>query len=309
LRSAVLYGLIFILVFTFVSTTIGQEQEEEQFSELVRRGITLYREERIEEAVSVLEQAIAQDPQDATAYNALGVIKGQQGEFDAAMQMFDRAIALRTPYFKAIYNKLNLLISSQKIEEAEALLRSLVAEYPDHANGWINLAVLVGEQGDTDEALALLDRALQISPQDYDAHFKKGQLLVMLRRYEDALASLNNCLQFAPDYPPALRAKTVVEEIIEKKGQGYIRVRQIIVPSAELAQAVKRELDNGADFADLASRVTMDNVSKQFGGDLGFVKRGELISQIEDVIFDLQVGQVSDIVRSPRGFHIFKREE
>jgi len=42
------------------------------------------------------------------------------------------------------------------------------------------------------------------------------------------------------------------------------------------------------------------------GGDLGYVARGQLVEEFEDVAFNLNAGQVSDVFRTRFGFHIVK---
>jgi parvulin-like peptidyl-prolyl isomerase len=42
------------------------------------------------------------------------------------------------------------------------------------------------------------------------------------------------------------------------------------------------------------------------GGDLGFVSRGQMVEEFEDVVFNLGEGQISDVFRSRFGFHVAK---
>jgi len=304
-RTAVISLLITLLAASSVS---AQQEEREDFRPAVTEGIRLYQLKKVEEAISAIKNAIAEDPGDAVAHNALGVIYSQEGDFDKALEEFDKAISLRDPYYKAIYNKFNLLLSSGRAEEAEALLKDVIQRHPDHIDGYINLGVLAGRRGDNTSAFSYFDKAIELSPDDFDAFFKKGQLLVVEKRYEEALSCFNRALDIEPRLTSAAQAARLVDEILQKKQQGFIRIRQIFVPDGEVAQRIKAELDNGADFAALAVRYSADPSAK-FGGDLGFVSRGDLMPEIEEVIFSLDVGQVSAIVRSPRGFHIFKREE
>jgi len=283
-------------------------QEEEVFRPAVAEGIRLYREKKVTEAIAMIERALAEDPRDAVAHNALGVIYSQEGDLNKAMEQFDRAISLKQPYYKAIYNKFNLLLTNGQAEDAVALLEGVVRQYPEHSDGYINLGVLAGRRGEIDKAIGYFDQAIALNGNDFDAHFKKGQLMVVQKRYDEALACFNRVTEIEPRYTPAGQAAKLVEDILQKKREGYIRVRQIMVTDPEVAQRIKAELDKGSDFAIIASRYSADASSK-YGGDLGFIKRGDLIPGIENVIFALEVGQVSEIVRSARGFHIFKREE
>ena len=73
------------------------------------------------------------------------------------------------------------------------------------------------------------------------------------------------------------------------------------------AQAIKAD----ADFAALARQHSDDQKTKYQGGDLGFLMEGEgkLAPELEDIAFQLQEGQVSDIIRTEDGFHILKVEQ
>ena len=63
------------------------------------------------------------------------------------------------------------------------------------------------------------------------------------------------------------------------------------------------ELKNGAAFEAVVEKYTDCADS---GGDLGLVARGQMVEEFEDVVFNLGVGQISDVFRSRFGFHIAK---
>jgi parvulin-like peptidyl-prolyl isomerase len=63
------------------------------------------------------------------------------------------------------------------------------------------------------------------------------------------------------------------------------------------------ELESGASFETVVDKYTDCADS---GGDLGFVMRGQMVEEFEDVVFNLGAGQVSDIFRTRFGFHIAK---
>jgi len=63
------------------------------------------------------------------------------------------------------------------------------------------------------------------------------------------------------------------------------------------------ELKNGAPFEAVVEKYTDCGDS---GGDLGFVSRGQMVEEFEDVVFNLGEGAISDVFRSRFGFHIAK---
>ncbi len=87
-----------------------------------------------------------------------------------------------------------------------------------------------------------------------------------------------------------------------------VRVRQIVVATAEEAQKVLNELQSGKkDFAELA-RAKSTAPEAEAGGDLGYFAMGEMPGEF-NVVFGLPKGGVSGVVKSPYGFHIFKLED
>jgi peptidyl-prolyl cis-trans isomerase C len=95
-------------------------------------------------------------------------------------------------------------------------------------------------------------------------------------------------------------------EEFEKPEQ--VRVRQIVVANEVDAKKVMELLQApGADFAALArEKSTAPEAAK--GGDLGYFAMGDMPAEF-NVVFGLPVHGISDIIKSPYGFHIFKLED
>ena len=70
-----------------------------------------------------------------------------------------------------------------------------------------------------------------------------------------------------------------------------------------------RALQAGADFAELAKKISMDPVSSKEGGLLPWFGPGQTLKEFEDVAFSLQPGQMSSPFLSPIGYHIILMKE
>jgi peptidyl-prolyl cis-trans isomerase D len=74
------------------------------------------------------------------------------------------------------------------------------------------------------------------------------------------------------------------------------------------AEKVLTEARKGTDFAELAKKYSQDTSAPQ-GGDLGYFSREKMVPEFSDAAFKMKPGDISDLVRSPFGFHIIKVEE
>ncbi len=96
---------------------------------------------------------------------------------------------------------------------------------------------------------------------------------------------------------------------------GRFRIRQIFIkspagdpPAARAAakaeaDAVRADAAGGADFGDLARRRSQ-GAEAAHGGDLGYVRRGELLPEIDAVLERLTVGEISPVLSTALGFHV-----
>src|SRR5690606_709943 len=72
------------------------------------------------------------------------------------------------------------------------------------------------------------------------------------------------------------------------------------------ALAARDEILAGADFAEVAQRVSDDPGSAAAGGDLGTFGRGQMVPEFEEAAFNLAIGEVSEPVRTSYGYHLIE---
>lgn len=100
-----------------------------------------------------------------------------------------------------------------------------------------------------------------------------------------------------------VRARHILMEV--KGGQGDRAEEE----ARKRAEEIRGRIEKGEDFSQLAKRFSQDTASASQGGDLGYFERGQMMKTFEEVAFSLQPGEVSPVVRTPRGFHIIKLED
>ena len=91
--------------------------------------------------------------------------------------------------------------------------------------------------------------------------------------------------------------------------QGQQRLAHIQVKTEQQAQELYQQLQNGANFADLAKNHSIDPTSAERGGDLSWVSAGEFPKVFEDTANALAVGQYSQPVNLDNHYHIILVEE
>ena len=88
-----------------------------------------------------------------------------------------------------------------------------------------------------------------------------------------------------------------------------VHARHILTKSEDEAKEVIKQLKGGADFAELAKKLSSGPSAAQ-GGDLGFIKRGDVVAEFAEAAFALKPGQITETpVKTQFGWHVIKVEE
>ena len=106
---------------------------------------------------------------------------------------------------------------------------------------------------------------------------------------------------------------TVSEEEIKKyykdnlnkfSSPPMVQARHVLLRTHEQARKVLQRLRNGEDFAQLAKDCSIDLPMALEGGSMGIIQKGKSFPELEKALFILNVGEVSDIVKTKFGYHI-----
>lgn len=99
------------------------------------------------------------------------------------------------------------------------------------------------------------------------------------------------------DYYEAHKARFITDEMVQAS--------HILVDTEEKAKEILEDITDGLSFEDAAAQFS-SCPSKQSGGALGQFGRGQMVKEFEDAAFSMQVGEISEPVKSQFGYHIIK---
>lgn len=88
-----------------------------------------------------------------------------------------------------------------------------------------------------------------------------------------------------------------------------VKASHILVESEAIANEVKAKLAAGGDFAELAKTYSKDESNKAIGGQLGYFGKGKMVPEFEQIAFSLEIGKISEPVKTQYGYHIIKVED
>jgi peptidyl-prolyl cis-trans isomerase D len=163
-----------------------------------------------------------------------------------------------------------------------------------------------------------LQAKVEVSDSDLAAYFdkNKAQYVVPERRTVDyAVLDLAQLRQRSPvteDEEKVYYQSHIDQYKLEDRAHvAHILFKTVGMTDAEAAEVRKKAEDvlnkakHGGNFADLAKQYSEDT-TKDKGGDLGWIVRGQTVPEFEAAAFSLPKGSISDLVKTQYGFHIIK---
>lgn len=135
--------------------------------QLLQQAADCHQSGRLEQALTLCEQVLVQQPANPAALLLQGLVQHQMGDIVAGLTSLRRVVTL----------------------------------YPDYVEAWYNLAVLLEQCGNAPEAITYYERALALRPSLAAAHNNLANLHAASGRFEMALQSQREAVRLQPDYP------------------------------------------------------------------------------------------------------------
>lgn len=94
-----------------------------------------------------------------------------------------------------------------------------------------------------------------------------------------------------------------------KEDLAKVKAKHILLKTEAEGESTLARLHKGEKFDKLANELSVDKTSAEFGGDLGYFGKGDFIAEFEEAAFALEVGEMSNLVKTEVGYHIIYLEE
>ncbi len=197
-----------------------------------------------------------------------------------------------------------ILLEQAKIESIEVKDRNIEATLEQQMQSMISRA------GSEKKVIEIMGKSLPEIKKEYREIVRNRMIVQSLQqqKFMDINITRREIDQFKeeykdsiPDVPPSLDFSHIL--ISPKIGENETSEAKELIDS--LYQLIK----DGADFGKLAMKYSEDPNSAKRGGELGFIKRGNLVKSFEETAFSLKKGEISEVVKSSFGYHIIQMIE
>ncbi len=228
---------------------LAPERPEAVAERLYHRGVELFQADHEEEAMTLLERAVAVDPGFADAYEALGVILGRHERYDEAIGWMRRLLDADPDSVMAHTNMSLYHMRSGRIEEAEeearqAALAEMRHRRADEHRRQAEREAAERRRVETARREEMFRQVLELDPEDPLANFGMGELLLERGDHADAVRHLESALTADPRYSAALLALGRAYEGLDdadRARETFTRCVDVAASRGDLAIATKAQ--------------------------------------------------------------------
>lgn len=164
-------------------------------------GVLQHQRGDSEAGVALIRQAIQALPREAGPWNNLGNVLVESQRFDEAEQAYLKCLEVSPDFLDALSNLAAIHCKRGRYTDAEALCRRAIAARPDFGQAWYNLSVALLAQQRIEEGLAANSQAILLWPKHMQARDSVARALVFLGRLDEAARLYREWLEVDPDNP------------------------------------------------------------------------------------------------------------
>jgi tetratricopeptide (TPR) repeat protein len=194
------------------------------------------------QALQAYNKAAELTPTDPEPHLSAGLFDERQKDFPAAETEYKKVLALDPHSTEAAIGLTNIYMKSNRMADAEPVLRRLSIDRPDDAGLLIQLGRVLAAEGKKDDAIVELQAALKLSPNDSAARRDLAELYAEAGKHDLAEAA----------YRPLVAAQPNDPELHRALGKALLLQKKFPEAQQELLAAVRLNRDSPDAYIDLA---------------------------------------------------------
>ncbi len=172
------------------------------------------RENKLEKAVELYEQALKENPDSGLINYHLGYTYGLMGNKAKEVELYQKAVDLGYEDGTLYYNLGMAYGERGDLDKAEAVFKKALERDANNADAHFGLAIIYESSQRTAEAEKAYLEAIRSDAKHLDAYIRLSLLYEQDQQHDKAKATLQKLLQIEPAYPPALQ----LQQVLEKSG-------------------------------------------------------------------------------------------
>jgi tetratricopeptide (TPR) repeat protein len=170
-------------------------------------------------------------------WNNLGILAAREGDFDQAIQYFQRALQIDPEHSIALQNLGSAYRQKKDWPQAKTALERALALDPDDPEANYSLGMVYAQQNDTERAYEYLQKAIALRAAYPEALNNLGILYLHTRRPAEAIQSFEQSIRVAPDYDQAYLNLSRVYAIEGDREKAKAVLRDLLKQHPDHAQA------------------------------------------------------------------------
>jgi tetratricopeptide (TPR) repeat protein len=186
-------------------------------------GALFFQRGYLDQAEESFQQALREDPSSAEALYGIGSVYLNQNKNAAARETFERAVKLPANYPDTLpdaWNNLGVISTREgHVDESVPCFLEALKLNPRHLLSLDNLGNAYRAKKQWDDARKVLERALEVAPQDPEANYSLGMVFAQTGENDKAYEHLQRALQARPVYPEALNNLGVLYLVTQRRDQ------------------------------------------------------------------------------------------
>jgi len=158
-------------------------------------------------------------------YNRLNILVSSKKDNEAALEWVDTALEVFPTDGALIKNRINLLIQLEKVEEAKTDLKKAIESEPENTDLYFTLGILLDETGDLEGSKEAYKKAIAITPNHFESNYNYG--VILINEANEIIKEVNNLGMSKADQKKADEMQPKIKEKLKEALPQWEKIYEI----------------------------------------------------------------------------------